>query len=50
MTTLMHSRRGSTAIMFALFAAALTIGMMSVAPKIHQTMMAAINKQAPLRY
>ena len=44
------SRTGSTTVMFAAFAAVLSLGVMSLSKSASQHMMAAINKQAPLRY
>ena len=44
------SRTGSTTVMFAAFAAVITMGVMSLSKSASQHMMAAITKQAPLRY
>lgn len=50
MRALTADRRAYTSIVFALFAAVLTIGMLSATKGIKNTMVAAINKQAPIRY
>ena len=47
---LIESRAGSTTVMFAAFAAVLAIGVLSLSKPVSKTMMAAINKAAPLRY
>jgi len=44
------SRTGSTTVMFAAFAAVVAIGILSMAKPVSRTMMAAIHKQAPIRY
>ncbi len=44
------SRTGSTTVMFAAFAAVIAIGLLSLAKPASRTMIAAIHKQAPIRY
>jgi hypothetical protein len=44
------SRSGSTTIMFAAFAAALTIGVMMLGKSVSQKMVTAVNYTAPIRY
>lgn len=50
MRTMISSRRASTTLMFAVFAAVMTLGVMSFSKQVKHTVTAAITKQAPLRY
>ncbi len=50
MSQILTSKRASTTLWFAVFAAMLTIGVMTLSKRIQHTMVAAVNKQAPLRY
>ena len=47
---IISSRRASTSLMFAVFAAVLTIGVMTMSRQIHNTMVAAINKSMVIHY
>ena len=47
---LIASPTGSTTVMFAAFAAVLSLGVMSMSKTASKTIMAAINKTAPIRY
>lgn len=44
------SRRGSTTLMFAAFAAALTVGVMMLGKSAGTQMMASLNKAPAIRY
>jgi hypothetical protein len=50
MMTLASNRRASTTLLFAVFAAVLTLGMIQASKSVKNTMVAAIHKQAPIRY
>ncbi len=50
MTSLANNRRASTSLLFAVFAAVLTIGIMQASKQVKTTMVAAMNKQQPIRY
>ncbi len=50
MKTLVSNRRASTSLLFAVFAAVLTMGMIQASKAVKTTMVAAIHKQAPIRY
>lgn len=50
MMSLARNRRASTSLMFAVFAAVLTVGMLHASKAVKSTMVAAITKQAPIRY
>lgn len=50
MTSLARNRRASTSLLFAVFAAVLTLGIIQASKSVKATMVAAIHKQAPIRY
>lgn len=50
MRRMIDNRRGSTTIMFAAFAAVLTIGVMMLGKSAGSGMIASLNKQPAIRY
>jgi hypothetical protein len=50
MRAIAADRRANASLMFAMFAAVLTLGILSLSKGVTHTMIAALNKQAAIRY